>query len=110
MAEHEVTITAVTAKSIRERMENRFAFLHDHDRYNGKDAGEYNILERVLADSFREEEPEVKEGNQLLENSAISLAADNGQSAGSRPASRCCSFSPAANRGGHVPTLQNPRH
>jgi len=57
MAKHETLIgQSITAASLWVRMESRFSYLYDHDKYNGQYAGEFDFIESVLADSFTEEE------------------------------------------------------
>ena len=50
MAEH------ITADSLRERMENRLAYLHYNDQYHGRHAGVYEFLSEMLADDILEDD------------------------------------------------------
>ena len=61
----------VTAASLQENMEERFAHMYINDTYNGKYAGEFTFLEEVLADEIRE--CETDEDRQAREVTAACL-------------------------------------
>ena len=82
MAKHDAPIRpAITARTLRAKMEARFAYLYDQDKYNGQYAGEFNVLESVLADSFMDDESS-REGEQSVENFAALTAARGGEKPG----------------------------
>jgi hypothetical protein len=49
-------MSAITADTLREWMESRFAYLHYNDQYHGRHLGEFEFLESVLSDGVLESE------------------------------------------------------